>query len=695
MLKKIYVSLRPDTEKVEVEYQGGTLKETTNYNKVLDTLELTTKTYKGLNPMPFLKEGSFIWVENELKYIVDTIKKTTINHRFVNYQVSAVSVTILLQKVILPNKSITQRIYTGSIPKKVFSEINKLIQYFNQCSDIGIQSVYPDNSEISEEFIWTQPTLFECLCDLGAKTNRVPQLTFVNDSSQKFWELTFIDTTAQNGYFTNTSLITTIETHESLETSPNRMINLIENNISKGTIIEKHIYPKSEIGIVDDADEGVFVPTTYPINKLIKVYAEAVLPSTWKYEVKDGIGATYCYGGRNAGYYKIDITDMVLEKSVYNSLKVSKKFFGSFISPLDFNTRNFHIYYEKDKPNIYDIKQSYKRLIVGNIMAFNINQLLSYVGVKTPEKVIVGQGYPEPTPIVLDTGYWFNKDDAQKFIFTIEYQTMDNVRFDLVKESGTGAIVQNQNNAFINFVPYYRQQKNLMNRLGNPENVFMGRKHDTDTRQLAKLGQIHQNQLIVQTTEVYYPNHIDFMFMTTSTYNRVDSESAINTKKRFTSIVPATESIERHEYLETQVNAYSFYLIKEKVVGGYYYVISLEASSISQTVYLNYLVQEIDENTLLVTAKTLDNLFAGLKIRDDGSTRYVEGVPYVNNVTGEANFVTLYFNKINAPNSNISKLKEFPDGNAISSDKIKEIGQIWYKDNRERLAFSILVKKSV
>src|SRR5690554_96966 len=108
---KIEISENYNTQKFEVKYMSGTLKEVKNYNRILDSIEFTTISGNNTDvPFQFFREGYFVWVDDELKYIISTAKRIRTD-LLLQVEVSAVSLTYILQKIVLPNRSITQPIH--------------------------------------------------------------------------------------------------------------------------------------------------------------------------------------------------------------------------------------------------------------------------------------------------------------------------------------------------------------------------------------------------------------------------------------------------------------------------------------------------------------------------------------------------------------------------------------------------------
>lgn len=662
-----------------ITYEVGSFKEVSNYNKILDTGFFKTVSTSISTNMERLVEGNWIFVDNTLKYIIDKSKKVRdykkgLESRWTAH-VDLISLTVMLQKCVLPNKSIRQPITVGATMKTVKGEIEKLVElYASQYKGITNWVVnYPDPDEICDEFTWNEPTLYEAICDLSSDKNLVPAVSYDGTN----FIINFVDITTSSGVQYDPQFVNGHEISHSLENNPQRMVNIIKNNISNQTIKEYNAYQKSKIGVYDDADEGTYAPTSFNINRPVKVYAKANLGL---YEYTSGFGIV---SGHNAGYYLFDITDFVIEKGQFDAMPFDPDKVPTQYS--DRNYRNSRLYYEKDKPNIQGLLITYKG-VFGNIINFNLTYMLNYIANYNSYNMLETAGKPSTSEFA---EYIFRPEDAKQFVFDIEYQTMDNLRYDIVKSTGFGSIVQNQSNSYINFDNYRKQQQDVMNRLGDAEEVLMGRVDDVAN--LPVRGMLYGSKLIAQVTKIYYKNHVNFMFIATSQYNRIDGDAVVNTKKRFFEIIPAEESIERNEFYTLNVISSTFTNI---LTCNYFKVQTYDSDNVLiKEVLLTFLRQKIDDNTYIFSAKTLDNKFAGLKVRDDGSTRYVEGVFYTDSGTGEFHHATISFANVYA--SSFTNWKSFPE---VTSDlTILTYGTMnnmfKYKDVGEKMAFTILVKK--
>ena len=173
----------------------------------------------------------------------------------------------------------------------------------------------------------------------------------------------------------------------------------------------------------------------------------------------------------------------------------------------------------------------------------------------------------------------------------------------------------------------------------------------------------------------------------------------LNTKKRFTSILSPEASVERHEYLKLEMNQEQFDKIKNQVtitnngetIKKVFIKLtpSPEDTELINIVYLNYLVQNISENEILVTFKTEDNFFAGYQRVIEDGVELIKGVSYTD-IYGEFVTASIQFIEVSDEDVNFKHLPSELGSETEVSPVI--LNAFEYKDGGERLAMSILIK---
>lgn len=673
MEHKLEISENYNSTRTIFSYQIGSFKVVKNLNKTLNTAQVKTTVLTSTDIKDKFKDGYFIWVDDVIEYIVLSVKVIQLKQTpyLCEVYLELISLSYILQRIIMPNKSITQPVDDTLPMKTVKVAINELMElYFSQYRDYtNWVNDYMNDVDIADEYVWTQPTLFEAICDLAQDSNTIPYLTFDVDT----FHLRFINIHEVTEGQMDLSFVNGLEESMSLENNPQRMVNIITNNISQSAIKQKNIYQTSAIGVFDNLDPSARVLTSYNINKPTRVIVKANL-SDLTNNIDGGITI-----GHPAGFFEIDITEFVYEKTYFDMLTIKSTTWS--VDSVTPEYRNCALFYEKDKNYIGGMLLNQTKNIFGSTDNLNLTNLVRYI---MNHRIDLVLQFPTGT---FDF-YYFNVDEAGSFVFDVEYITMDNLRYDIIKESGYGSIVQNQNDAFINFFHYRKQQVDLMNRLGQQEIVLMGKTDNLNN--LPKIGMGYFDKLVVQTTYIPFEHHINFMVIATSLFNRVDGDAVINTKKRFWEIIPASESIERNEFYTQEVSSTVFNNIINNA--NYFYLMTLKGSNqIVKNFFLPFLKQKIDDDNYIFSAKTLDNRFAGFYIDDDAGTRYIKGAEYTQ-PDGSAWGFNIAFT--NVTDNDLAKWKLFPIGYSVTHSLITTIfNKFKYKDNREKMAFSILLKR--
>ena len=663
-------------------YESGSFKRVSNYNKILDNAELILTTQNAQSTIDLVKEGLWVWVDNELKYIVDTYKKTRVSNfgGIAKWKVTLqlVSLTIILQKIIMPNKSISQPIAEGATQKTVKGEMEKLVElYGSQYKGITNWLVsYPSSTEIVDEYKWTQPTLFEALCDLASDANLTPRVGY--NSANDLFIVYFENLTNDEGDQFDATKVNGLEINGSLENNPGRMVNVLSSAIASDTVKETNAYLKSAIGVMDDLDDTAFIPTTFNIEQPARIIVKGTLEERITSPGDVSVG-------HSAGYIEYDITDYVLEQSVFNALPT---YGGAAYYKSDMNEySNGNVYYKLGKKNIFGIRTPYKVAWTLYDGTFSIINILNHISQYNRTKIVTDID----TTAVFNHNTFYN-DDEEDLVYDVEYKPIDSMRYDIVKDTGYGSMVQNQSDSYLSFSNYQTQQQDIMNRLGSEEVILMGQIFNESD--LPENGLLYGEKLIVQTTIIEFKNHYNFMCVATSKFNRVDSDAVINTKKRFWQI-NTDNIVERNEFYEMYDNENRFDYV---IANATHILLSTYKADTTgyadHNVYLNFIKQKIDDDHYLITATTLDNKFAGLQIYDEDNVRYVRGVFYADEDTGEFYKASIHLVIINPTTT--EAWKHFPklDFTTLNCTILNtKTDTLKYKDSAEKIAFSILYSK--
>lgn len=729
---KIEVSTHPTSERVEIPIKVGSLNYTDEFNRTLDSGEFAT-TILDLNKVDdqkvfdILQCGAFVWMANQLRYLINVKKqvKRSLKDNLWTVNVSIISIAYMMQRVVLPKLALTQPISENVPMIKVKDYVTFLCENYryeyyvdNQKFTIQFANGYT-HENIADEMVWVgNPILYEVLDDLFSDMNLAPMLVYRNGQ----FVIQGLDYQTGTGAVTEL-FINGIENNNTMENSPNALLLETKNTIGTKPMKETNISLKTDNGIWDISASDLYLPTSYPVNSIKKL--------VWRglYRGQSG-NNTYddCYA-------EIDFTPFVFDKTYYDILGMSPTAYnseGSAVHPGKF--KNTSLYFEKGKNNVNGFGAIPPS--AGNRTQYTaLIQICRSIGQFAPEQIIKRGRYFLQNGVWVFTPYptggeylqhmilWENNSNPyiRQFLYDIEYETLMDNEVKLVKETvGFGTIPNQQANGYVNLALFYKQQQDLLNRLGNDEYILMAKYDDADDLgDVMRIGQTwldpNGNELIIcQVKYIPFQWHLLACGIATSKYNRIDKDALITTAKRFYEIVSPSDAIERVEQLEEfKFNESGFNEFKAKATQGLVYClinseVSENGATVSKSGYIKPNIIEIDADTLLLTARAMDNRFLGMQqaVDNDGNN-ISQGVFYVSETLGTSNKIKTAFVYYTEPDlthgvlatlwqrypaysSNLQQRMNYFSSNAT--------GGIYYdvmnkKDVREILSFAIFIKK--
>lgn len=720
----VFNEIKPNTRSatVSIGYEVGSMKLVRNHNRVLNTGEFMTIIYSNDHPnfnniKNTLKEGNFISTGdyNKIQYMIDRVKGTRLSvdkngiERW-QFYVFFVGLEILLQKTLMPNKALSQLVVGDQ--KTVGLMINEYVTNFfnidniyniktfeNIDKNLEIEINYPDLLEVAQENTWMRSSLYDIINDM-IKQKYYLSVYFIwalfpQDNKMV---IDFIDMTEpMPNKFIDDSIISRIEVGKDLEQNPKTMSIDIENALIN-TMFEKRIPGTTEIGVMDDKDESTRFETTFGIGNIKHAYLEGLLPKR-ELAITDGIGEIYHLYGHKSGYAKIEITPMIITKEIYdsmiplaNQLSNWEQLNLSEYLPNAENYKNFYVYYEKGKNYVGGVLENLTKKILLTFTDFNLMYLLNYIFYYYPELVME---FPMLTSESeeIEIHRFIENSSIKNFKLTIEYEILDDVRYDIIKKEGSGQLAQNQSSVYINFENYIKQQENIFEKFDGEEKVGMGRYYRGesigDLVEGASYGS--NDELLSQITTIDFIDYVDWAGIISSKTNRIDSDSYINTQKRFYNIVDVSDSVRRTDFFEIDTTGTALLnLLKTNKNDIYCLLITKNANNETlQQVLMRPLVYETtDEITFF--GKALDNKYVGKKVVQEGAYKVTDGVFYTDADTGEFYSSQLSFITADGlPHNNYPSASGMSGAVAIYT--IHDF--IRLKDSAEKIAFTVKFKK--
>lgn len=441
-----------------------------------------------------------------------------------DYTINLMSKTKELERIVLPNFSVTRLIYDDGTPgpaKTLKQVIQSLLtdycpKYFINGSFTRIYRL-EDDSRLDidcPDMQMSRPSLREaidrilsvihCICRLDANNIiRLVDINQRNNAVQFDGQLNYVHENQSSGDYAST-------------------LDNIYNNVVPSSVIEdidKYADVTEYIGF-RDADNGVvsednlFIQTKFPIYNIKKVVMY----------ITSGTSS-------NPGYvFKLDITERIVEQQEFVKLPYGAVIQGIVTYPAQTNCA----YYIRGDNQIVNWSNSYKQLgITETVLENMMNSVIS-------EKNIVSGGW----------GGSVVHKPRQSCSFEITYTPqVDSIRM----KSGKFLPEAHENNEIIDnptesFVDIYQQGalfNQKVNRLGNRARIITGRYPIDKLNMMPKLGDYMEDFVVMNTEIQYYDGFAVFKGVLTENFVNINYFTGINARRRSWQIVGAHEAFDK------------------------------------------------------------------------------------------------------------------------------------------------------
>ena len=696
---------------------GFVVKE--EFNETLDSgLVMLTKSGLPLNIEPYdiIKlSGDSISTKT---FLVDNFNEDKIaftpTEKY-EYTINLFSETKVLERITLPNLSITQNI-TGQANRSIWFYFQHYVSFYGPKIKVRNPelatnpsafpkwlsvSKYAINNELltrlqsidCPEFQWNNPTLREVLNDLLGVINLI---VAVRNNV-----ITYFDITQRGSAIDQSKL----NNQQRMRGSGDYVSDLnieIQNAIGKNIVknIEYISFRQSSEGVLDDKNLQIIVQR--PIYKIVKAYL---------------IGLVLRQGNNVDNHQpsvdrrivrKVDITDFIKEKADWDTLE------STTINLADgFIRRNTH-----KQPNAYFTRG-------GNVID---GWGLRYSGFiseqSTWNTILWGSGFVNQIAPIHPT---FNIRDL---MVMIEYESLDNTKaltgkYLPIKNENLQTF-DNQQNSFTDLQAQGVLQYLKINRLSNSIITIYG--EYTSENDIPKLGDTLNEKVLFSREVAYFDGYFKFKGMLTENYIITQWFTALQSVKRSWQYAQASEALQRYDiekyYAEfsfrqkTDNNVFNFTTdtpalflspfqttwedtaVKQSLV---WFVDDLNtALRIPRTITasgtipvgVGYLVDtdtEVFGNSILMTFAFDDNITAGRYTRIDGTVYRNDIYPYVSETGRNRGMQVRYLDFYN-PGENVFNMPapwiEFKDANSNNDTQT-------LRDNLKTLAYRRPLVKSL
>ena len=541
------------------------------------------------------------------------------------YQITCLSPTKILENIIINGMAET---YASTNLYYELVRIKNKIQGQLNLEGVGITLNF-DSNKISnsnnalnvapKEFLWDgQVNVREIFNDVFSVIDAIVVATDYTISNENITNITISyelrnKTGAIRGYVryeeiqNGNEVIKGVSYTRDSEFTCGNIVSLIKNGVAKDNIQQVYLPARNTDLTIDDASKWCII-TQEPIYSLNKVLAlKPVRPNVVSYYNENMVITSKSYNDGSPieyFYYPVDITDSIVEKSVFDAMSLSDQ--------------SQHLYFIRGQKNIYGLYDRYKSGATGlfsatalynilinttNSPAINNGSVWSWqdcadapflVGTSSDYDM---QNHTSPTttfPYIVSrdgVAHAFNitswtanqatdNDAYKQCLFSINYQPyVDSVVkiekpnvANIEANSKNLAIIKNQNDRTIDMTKYYNSQKAFADRMGNKEmyvDSIVNLEHMLYTSQtmgtlwnlgdylqettLNPLDPLHPHKWIVvqRTFELYGEDKIKINYKLSKNYNASNLDIELKRDKRLYGI-PLDKFVDRYIIIKSE-----------------------------------------------------------------------------------------------------------------------------------------------
>lgn len=563
-------------------------------------------------------------VTKVIRMVVAQINAKAINlegNKKYSYTLGLASTTLKLQRIVLPNKTITNSL-DGSADKTIYKVIQELLEVYAPSYTISAALQSKTASVTCPEFSWNRPTLFEVLNDLLSVIGCVVTVTGSNVISllDLYEKKNAIDETKLSSYEINRNVA---EYASAIEVQASNVYDVNVNKTSEFVTVRT-----TEQAFLTSNNQEIVLQK--PIFQIKKVTAKILITTGFISISQD-----------------LDITSRVVEQSVYDT------FYNTNASAFIADTAT----------------KKYRR---------------NYIVYKQGGNTISGLGYRETTWVPYTNGraalvnllYWVLQDtnnpyknffDANAYdamvdktiMFFVEYLSADDVTFRVLKDTPTrnqSVLINAQTSAEVYARSLGKQQQEFVNRIGNEELTITGRY--ANYNDIPVVNDYLDDYILTNREVIFNDGFYNFKGTLSRYYAKDNLFAGINTSKRYTEIaLPSTALLSNHlsENIFTLsttsganntvgINNYflQFGKATEKIQGAIVQTITTQAlnAPFSHTVSPSFVMEGTAHwvgNSIIYNVRMADNASVALAIEEDfrllaQSVQSMRKNPYVNNL---------------------------------------------------------------
>jgi hypothetical protein len=466
------------------------------YNETLDSglLVIPQNSKMTLEPM----DQVIITFSGASKYyLISEVREDIVvfnSPRVYTYTISLVSPTIKLQRIVLPNRTVTQT----EPPKTIGTILQQYLELYAPGLSMSTRLADLVSSAICPEDSWNRPTLFEVFNSVLASVGAVvvmPEFDYID-----YLDLNATGSSIDPQYLTNGQVVQSVEDYASdIEMEAQNAASKVVNTTTVDWVVSKTTH--SEMLTSDNAE----IILDKPVMAIDKVLCKIIMP-------------VYSFIAKI-----VDITPYVVEQSVYRLAKVTNA--AGWVTG---DHKRNRIYFTEGDTVIRGLSYKESTWIAG------INSYAAIVN-------IFRNAYLSTE----DLDGKLSNEYINKFVFKIDYRSLDGVKFSTerpISLQHPGTLLNNQDTAYVDLGLLAKKQQQTVNRMGNQIMTLWGK---YPSRSLVpRLADTFDTDFKVMHRQlVYHATEIEAMLQLSKYNIRQNLFSGLRSKRRYTQIASAGDAL--------------------------------------------------------------------------------------------------------------------------------------------------------
>jgi hypothetical protein len=472
----------------------------------LDTLTFRLTNIQPLQIEPFMDVVVYFKNNTSKSFIVNTwIDEVATFSGLKNYTISCISETKKLERVALPNMTITQPLGLTDANKRTYDiYIERIMKYVNK--------IYPDLT-----LNYNLKTKLSNIIAVEEQFNSPTSKEYYNSILEKITSIVKVENgvidcfdLSKKGNAIDERKILFTNNAQTIEEYYSDIVTDVQGVQSEdATIITELVGVRSPENAVVTYDNAV-VQLSHNINFLKEVIVWAKI----KVNGTEKIQGYRIYGG---DYH------LIKEKSEYDLLKISNK-----LSDFSSDIKRNNLYYTRGSNKIEGLSYNEKTWLVG------LSSVLTAI-----ESIITKINSENNFTAIFD-------GDIRDLKFQVTYSAIDDVSTKFEKDTTTKSVIRdNQTDSYVDLDKFAKAQQEKINRLGNPILEINARYNDLS--EVPALMDYIDDYVLAEREIVYHRHYIDFKGVLYKDYVKKNLFYGVNAKKRSYNLMLDNEAVTRKE----------------------------------------------------------------------------------------------------------------------------------------------------